>query len=218
MDVDLREVIALDDTQKFKNLLYGKDGTYKLDDQFLTQHCALSDYPGSMILSIAMGQPVNLDGDEMAPLNCSSFSGSIETAVLLIEAGAHMSSVYKRETPIMLAIRLSSPVHVRVLLQASADLVPIEYAARHARVPAILHPFLDNGDKNVAVDEAVGAGRLENVRHLLDHGGEATLMTLLVACSYNLFLIVWLLLDRGVIADDVAMQTCIYWDSMEALR
>ena len=218
MENDLREVIILDDTQKFKNLLYGKDGTYMLDDQYLTQLCALCDSPGCMALSIAMGQPVNLpEGDQMAPLNCSSFSGSVETACLLIEAGAHINSMYNGETPLMLAVRSSTKQHVHMLLRAGADLVPIEYAARYARDPDILLPFMENGDKSEAIVEAVGAGRIENVKCLLDHGGIPTLMSLLVACSYNFYHIVKLLLDHGVVADDTAMQTCIYWGSMESM-
>ena len=217
MENDLREVIILDDTQKFKNLLYGKDGTYMLDDQYLTQLCALCDSPGCMALSIAMGQPVNLEEPFMAPLNCSSFSGSVETACLLIEAGAHLNSLYKGETPLMLAVRGSTKQHVDILLQAGADLVRIEYAARYARDPDILLPFLDNGDKNEALNEAVGAGRIENVKCLLDHGAVPSLMSLLIACSYNFYHIVKLLLDHGVEANNLAMQTCIYWGSMESM-
>ncbi|KAH0804778.1 Serine/threonine-protein phosphatase 6 regulatory ankyrin repeat subunit B [Histomonas meleagridis] len=148
----LREVIKLDDVQKFKALLYGKDGTYKLDDKYLTQICALLDSPGCMAQAILMGQPVNLDdSDEMCPLNCASFSGSVETAALLIEAGAHPNSVYKGETALMMAIRNSTIDHVKMLLDANADLARIEYAARYALHPDELIPFIDNGDKKCCI-------------------------------------------------------------------
>ncbi|OHT12250.1 hypothetical protein TRFO_18057 [Tritrichomonas foetus] len=218
MEAVLQQVINLDDTQKFKALMYGKDGTYKLGDQYLTQLCALCDSPGCMALSILMGQPVNLDGDVMAPLNCASYSGSVETAALLIEAGARINSVYNDETPLMTAIRNSTFQHVNILLQAKADLVPIEYAARYARTPDVLIPFMDIGDKDVALNEATATGRIDNVQCLLDHGAKPSLMTLLVACSYNFYFIVKMLLDAGVQADDTAMQTCIFWNSLESMQ
>ncbi|KAH0795436.1 ankyrin repeat protein [Histomonas meleagridis] len=177
----LREVIKLDDVQKFKALLYGKDGTYKLDDKYLTQICALLDSPGCMAQAILMGQPVNLDdSDEMCPLNCASFSGSVETAALLIEAGAHPNSVYKGETALMMAIRNSTIDHVKMLLDANADLARIEYAARYALHPDELIPFIDNGDKNVALEEAVMGGKSDNVKLLLKYGAKPSMMSLLV--------------------------------------
>lgn len=214
----LREVIKLDDVQKFKALLYGKDGTYKLDDQYLTQICALLDSPGCMAQSILMGQPVNLEGDEMCPLNCASFSGSVETACLLIEAGAHVNSVYRGETALMMAIKNSTAEHVQMLLDAHADLVKIEFASRYARSANILIPFMDNGDKDAALDEAVTGGKIDNVRLLLQYGAKPSMMSLLVACSYNFAGIVKMLLQSGVVADDVAMQTCVYWTSIDAMR
>ena len=214
----LREVIKLDDVQKFKARLYGKDGTYKLDDKYLTQICALLDSPGCMAQSILMGQPVNLEGDEMCPLNCASFSGSVETACLLIEAGAHVNSVYKGETALMMAIKNSSTEHVKMLLDANADLVRIEFAARYARSADVLIPFMENGDKNVALDEAVTGGKIDNVKLLLEYGAKPSMMSLLVACSYNFSAIVKMLLNNGVQADDVAMQTCIYWTSIDSMR
>lgn len=218
MEAVLQQVISLDDTQKFKALMYGKDGTYKLDDQYLTQLTALNDAPGCMAQSILMGQPVNLEGDVMAPLNCASYSGSVETAALLIEAGAHINHVYNGETPLMTAIRNSTYQHVKILLQANADPVPIEYAARYARSPDVLIPFMDSGDKDAAINEATGTGRVDNVQCLLDHGAKPSLMTLLVACSYNFHKIVKILLDSGVQADDTAMQTCIFWNSLESME
>ena len=218
LEIALREVIKLDDVQKFKALMYGKDGTYKLDDQYLTQICALLDSPGCMAQSILMGQPVNLDDDdEMCPLNCASFSGSVETAALLIEAGAHPNSTYKGETALMMAIRNSTIDHVNMLLDVNADLARIEYAARYALYPDELIPFINNGDKDVALEEAVMGGKSENVKLLLKYGAKPSLMSLLVACSYNFHVIVKLLLDAGVVADDVAMQTCIYWTSLDAM-
>lgn len=218
MEAVLLNAINLDDTQKFRALTYGKDGTFQVDGQYLTQICALNDAPGCMALSILMGQPVNLEGDAMAPLNCSSLSGSVETAVLLIEAGAHINSVYNGETPLMMAIRNSTFEHVDILLQAKADLVPIEYAARYARTTDILLPFMEIGDKDVALTEATTTGRVENVKCLLEHGAKPSLMTLLVACSFNFDKIVKILLDAGVQADDTAMQTCIFWNSIESME
>ena len=218
MESVLQQVINLDDTQKFKALMYGKDGSYTLGGQYLTQLCALCDAPGCMALSIIMGQPVNLDGDVMAPLNCASYSGSVETAALLIEAGARINSVYNDETPLMTAIRNSTVQHVHILLQAGADPVPIEYAARYGRCPEALLPFMEYGDRDVALNEATGTGRIDNVLCLLEHGAKPTLMTLLIACSYNFYSIVKILLDAGVQADDTAMQTCIFWNSLESMK
>lgn len=219
MENILREVIRLDDTQKFKNLMYGKDGSFMLDQQYLTQLCALCDSPGCMAISILMGQPVNLDGDDvMAPLNCAAFSNSVETACLLIEAGAHPNSIYKGETPLMLAVRGNQPQLVYMLLDAKADLVPLEYAARFSKTVDVMLKFIDNGDKDVALDEAIGGGKPENVKALLEHGAKPTLMSLLIACSFNYYTIVKMLLDAGVQATDLAMQTCIYWTSMESME
>ena len=60
MEAVLLNAINLDDTQKFRALTYGKDSTFQVDGQYLTQICALNDAPGFMSLSILMGQPVNL--------------------------------------------------------------------------------------------------------------------------------------------------------------
>ena len=215
----LLEVIRLDDTQRFKALTYGLDGNYQLDDQYLTQICALCDSPGCMALSISMGAPVNLDDPEqMPPLNCASFSGSVETACLLIEAGARMNSIYKGESALQMAVRSSTPLHVKMLLDAGADLIPLEYAARYAHSPEVLLHFIDNGDKNAAIHEAICAGRQANVKALIDHGAKPNLMNLLTACSFNFDIIVQMILDTGVIPDDTAMQTCIYWSSIQAME
>jgi hypothetical protein len=100
----LRSAIARDDTQKFKHLLYGRDGTFQLEEQYLTQRCAAADAPGCTAQSIAMGRPDN----ELPPLICAAFAGSVETACLLIEAGADPNCVHNNDTPLMTAVRLSS--------------------------------------------------------------------------------------------------------------
>ena len=218
MEIALRDVIKRDDTQKFRSLLYGKKGDFMMDDQYLTQICALFDSPGCMAVSIEMGAPINLEGNVMAPLNCSSFSGSVETAILLIEAGAKLNHIYNGETPIMLAVRYSTPEHVQLLLEVGSDPVDVEYAAKYSKSPDALLPFIDNGNKDDALESAVFSGKPDNVQALLRNGAKPSMMSLLTACSYNFYKIVKLILDFGIIPDDIAMQTCIYWNSIESLK
>lgn len=214
----LLEAIHLDNTQKFRSLTYGKGGDLKIGDKYLTQVTALSDSPGCCALAIAMGAPVNLDGDMMAPLNCSSLVGSMETAVLLIEAGARLNTAFEGETPAMLAVRYSTLDHVKLLLGAGADPVDIVYAAEFATDPNMLLPFLDNGPIDDALEAAVYAGKIDNVACLIEHGAKPSMMSLLTACCFNYAGIVKMLLDHGIVADDVAMQTCIYWNSLNAMQ
>ena len=218
MENALIETIHLDNTQKFRALTYGQSGDIKVNNQYLTQICALSDSPGCMALAIALGAPVNIDGDEMAPLNCSSISGSMETAALLIEAGAYLNHTYHGETPLMLAVRHSTNDHVHILLDAGAEPCDIEYAAQFASSSDMLVPFLEIGDKNRALEAAVAFGKADNVKFLLEHGAQPVMMSLLTACSYNFASIVQMLLDAGIKADDVAMQTCIYWNSIASME
>ena len=214
----LIETIHLDNTQRFRYLIYGQPSDLKVNDQYLTQVCALSDSPGCMAISIAHGSPVNIDGDEMAPLNCSSMSGSLETAALLIEAGAYLNHKYHGETPLMLAVRHSTIQQVELLLSAGAEPCDIEYASQFATSVKMLDFFIDTGDKDAALEAAVAAGKTENVEFLLEHGAKPVKISLLTACSYNYAKIVKMLLEHGVEADDVAMQTCIYWNSLSAMQ
>ncbi|EAY04931.1 hypothetical protein TVAG_039830 [Trichomonas vaginalis G3] len=214
----LLEAIHLDNTQKFRSLTYGKPGTLKVQDKFLTQITALSDSPGCCALAIAMGAPVNLVGDVMAPLNCSSYVGSMETAVLLIEAGARLNSIYKGETPVMLAVRYSTLDHVNLLLGSGADPCDIVYAGEYATDPKMLDLFINNGPLDDALEAAVYARKIDNVASLIQYGAKPSSMSLLTACCFNFAGIVKMLIEYGIKADDVAMQTCIYWNSIQAME
>jgi serine/threonine-protein phosphatase 6 regulatory ankyrin repeat subunit B len=165
-----------------------------------------------------MGQPADAPDEDFPPLNCAAKVGSVEAACLLVEAGARLNPVYEGETPLMTAVRLSNSRLVRLLLLAGAVLIRVEFAARYARSPDALLPFIDNGDRDRALLEAIAAGRAENVALLLERGARPTVRGLLIACSFNYADIVHDLLAHGVVADDVAMQTCIYNSSLDTMR
>jgi ankyrin repeat protein len=165
-----------------------------------------------------MGQPVNLPNEDFPPLNCAAKAGSVETACLLVEAGARLNSVYEGETPLMTAVRLSNSRLVHLLLLAGAILVRVEFAARYARSSDVLLPFIDNGDRDRALLEAIAAGRADNASLLLERGARPTMPGLLLACSFNYADITEDLLAHGIVPDDVAMQTCIYNTSIESMH
>jgi len=218
IEKELKEIIKRDDTRRFRSVLYGKNGDIKIEGYFLTQFCAISDSPGCMAISIEIGSPVNVFDESMSPLNYSSISGSVETACLLIEAGADVNHISNGETPLMQAVRYSTPEHVQMLIESGAQSIDVVYAAKYSRSKDVLRHFINNGDKEKALEAAVQAGKSDNVELLIEVGAQANHSLLVLACSINNPRIVTNIISSGVKPDDLAVQTCIFWNSIDSMN